>query len=118
MLFQNFFRREEITTHRFGRQRICGEDKYWVELPEHGEVEVCCRIQCIGDICPRPQLQTLKALTESPVDGVVEVITDNLSAVETIPAMMDGYAGKHLCTIREKDHWRLFVRRESTFTVI
>ncbi len=75
------------------RQRICTEVSQCVDLPEHGTVKVCCRINCEGEGCPRPQLLTLKALNETPEGSVVEVITDNLSAVETIPSMMDSTVG-------------------------
>lgn len=94
------------------RQRICNEVAEQVELPELGIVEVRCRISCEGEGCPKPQLLTLKALNESPGGTVVEVITDNPSAVETIPSMMDIYGGRHLATTREAGHWHIYVLRE------
>ncbi len=94
------------------RQGVCVEVAEQVELPEVGAVQVRCRVACAGEGCPKPQLLTLKALEECADGGVVEVITDNLSAVETIPSMMDSYAGRHLATVRDGDVWRIYVCRE------
>lgn len=94
------------------RQRVCHEVAEQTELPGYGEVAVRCRVSCVGEGCPKPQLMTLKALDESQDGFVVEVVTDNLSAVETIPSMMDIYGGQHLGTIREENCWRIYVRRE------
>lgn len=94
------------------RHRVCTDVAERVELPGFGVVEVCCRVACEGEGCPKPQLLTLKALNESPEGAVIEVLTDNLSAVETIPSMMDIYEGRHLGTVREGERWRIYVRRE------
>ena len=94
------------------RQRICSEVAQPVDLPGHGTVEVRCRVACEGEGCPKPQLLTLKALNESPGGTVVEVITDNLSAVETIPSMMDIYGGRHLATTKDEGYWHIYVCRE------
>jgi len=84
-----------------------------VELPGYGLVQIGCRVECESEGCPRPQLLTLKALNEVDRGVVVEVVTDNLSVVETIPSMMDIYEGVHLCTVQGKDNWCIYVRRET-----
>ena len=101
----------EVTARRHRIYTNTGES---VELPGHGRVQVYCRVACEGEGCPKPQLLTLKALNESPVGAVVEVVTDNLSVVETIPSMMDIYEGVHLGTLRGEENWRIYVRREPT----
>ncbi len=111
MYLINLFRKKKDSS-AMKRHRVCTDVVESVELPGHGVVEVRCRVACEGQGCPKPQLLTLKALNESPEGSVVEVITDNLSAVETIPSMMDIYEGRHLGTIRNEDHWRIYVRRE------
>lgn len=111
MFLSKLFRAKRDGTAR-RRQRICTEVAEAVELPGYGQVEVRCRVACQGEGCPKPQLLTLKALNESAEGTVVEVITDNLSAVETIPSMMDIYGGRHLATTREAGHWHIYVRRE------
>ncbi len=96
-----------------GRARVCAEVDEQVALPGYGTVRVRCRLTCTGQGCPKPQLLTLKALRENPAGSVVEVITDNLAAVETIPAMMDSYEGRHLATLSDNGCWRIYVRREA-----
>lgn len=112
MFFKKFFhsRSSKGVTRR---QRVCQEIAEGVELQGYGHVEVRCRVSCIGEGCPKPQLLTLKALNESQEGAVVEVITDNLSAIETIPSMMDIYGGQHIGTLRDEKYWRIYVRREA-----
>ncbi|MGM0595299.1 MAG: sulfurtransferase TusA family protein [Pseudomonadota bacterium] len=111
MLLRNIFRSNK-TEKAKQRQRVCHEVAEEMDLPGYGAVAVRCRVSCVGEGCPKPQLMTLKALDESRDGNVVEVVTDNLSAVETIPSMMDIYGGQHLATVREESCWRIYVRRE------
>jgi TusA-related sulfurtransferase len=94
------------------RRHICNRVTENIELPGLGFVEVGCRLDCAGEGCPRPQLRTLKALDENEKGVVIEIITDNPSVVETIPSMMDMFEGQHLATVRNKDSWHIYVRRE------
>lgn len=82
-----------------------------VEVPGVGVIEVARTVNCIGDGCPRPQLLTLKALNQLPPGSVVELVSDNPTAVETIPAMMLAAYGSHLATVREDAVWRVYVRK-------
>lgn len=111
MFLRDLFRHKpgDVSARRHRISTQTGESVY---LPGHGMVQIYCRVACEGEGCPKPQLLTLKALNESPVGSVVEVVTDNLSVVETIPSMMDIYEGVHLGTIRGEENWRIYVRRE------
>ena len=82
-----------------------------VELPGIGRIQVARTLDCMGDGCPKPQILTLKALNQVPAGLVVELVSDNPTAVETIPAMMDAAYGQHLATIREVGYWRVYVRK-------
>lgn len=82
-----------------------------VELSGIGRVRVARTVDCIGDGCPKPQILTLKALNQVPEGLVVELVSDNPTAVETIPAMMDAAYGRHLATIRDVGCWRVYVRK-------
>lgn len=82
-----------------------------VEVPGFGSVVVACTVNCLGDGCPRPQLLTLKALREVADGEIVELISDNLAAVETIPAMMLTEEGTHLKTVRDGLRWKVYVRK-------
>jgi TusA-related sulfurtransferase len=84
-----------------------------VDLPGIGVVEIGCRLACEGQGCPRPQLRTLKALDENTNGVILEITTDNPSVVETIPSMMDMFNGQHLATVKGKDNWRIYVRRQT-----
>lgn len=94
------------------RHRACMKVSDQVELPGYGIIEVGCRVACEGEGCPRPQLLTLKALNDNPKGVVIEVVTDNLSVVETIPSMMDIYEGKHLGTVQGEGNWHIYVCRD------
>lgn len=72
-------------------------------------VQVC--IDCLGAVCPRPQLLTLRALDQM-VDGeVLELLVDNASSAEAIPAMGMTLGSTHLATVRGTDGWRIYVRK-------
>lgn len=108
MLALDLFRR---TAHRQNHQ-ISTIDEV-LELGDE-RFRIRRRVQCKGDGCPKPQLLTLKALSFVKPDEVIELVTDNLAAVETIPAMMYTVDGEHLVTIQdEPGHWRVYVRRIS-----
>ncbi|MCW8828045.1 MAG: sulfurtransferase TusA family protein [Gammaproteobacteria bacterium] len=112
MFLRHIFGNKDTTPTR-KRQRVCTEVTEQRELPGFGTVAVRCRVSCVGEGCPKPQLMTLKALDENQDGDIIEVVTDNLSAVETIPSMMDIYGGQHMATVREEDCWRIYVRREN-----
>ena len=100
---------EEAHAHRHSSVTRVNES---IDLPGYGQVQIGCRVECESEGCPRPQLLTLKALNDVATGVVVEVVTDNLSVVETMPSMMDIYEGVHLGTIQGKDNWCIYVRRE------
>lgn len=82
-----------------------------VELPGRGVVAVARSIDCLGEMCPRPQLLTVKVVDESGVGEVIEVLTDNAAAAEGFPALAMKLDCEHLATVRETGHWRIYLRR-------
>jgi tRNA 2-thiouridine synthesizing protein A len=80
-----------------------------VDIPGFGSLPVGVTVNCIGDGCPKPQILTLKAVNQVPPGIVVELLSDNATAVETIPAMMEAALGTHLLTIRSEGCWRVYV---------
>jgi len=84
-----------------------------VDIGGLGRIRVARSVNCIGDGCPKPQLLTLKALNQLPEGSVVELISDNPSAVETIPSMMMAAYGAHIATVRDESCWRVYVRKGS-----
>lgn len=83
------------------------------ELPGIGKVRVACVIDCMGALCPRPQLLIVKMLSQVNEGDVVEVVSDNPAAVEAFPFLAETLPCSHLLTVREQVCWRLYLRKES-----
>lgn len=83
-----------------------------VELPNLGMVEVRAAINCIGDVCPRPQLMTLKVLERIAEGEVVELQVDSPGAREAIYHMATTLCVTCLAVIKHKDHWRVYLRKD------
>ncbi len=69
------------------------------------------RVDFTGDTCLRTNLVTKRMLDALGVGQVLEVISDNLSAVETIPFMLEGHGCEHLASVHHTDHWRIYARK-------
>ncbi|MCK9531724.1 MAG: sulfurtransferase TusA family protein [Gammaproteobacteria bacterium] len=68
-------------------------------------------LDCMGAACPRPQLLTMKVLDQLQEGQVIEVLSDNPATVETLPALMFVVCGTHLGTVKEADHWRVYLQK-------
>lgn len=76
-----------------------------------GELRVHVTIDCYGAVCPRPQLLTMKAIDQMRDGEVLELLIDNPSTVEAIPAMGLTLGSTHLATVRDEQGWRIYVRK-------
>jgi TusA-related sulfurtransferase len=83
-----------------------------VELPRHGRLQIALSLDFVGDSCLRTNLLTKKALDHARPGEVVEIVSDNLSSVETIPFMLANYQCVHLHTCRDAQTWRIYVRKD------
>lgn len=92
-----------------GGQRTCAEPH--VELPGHGRVRLSLSLDFMGDTCLRTNLVTKRALAEVPDGAIIEIVTDNLSSVETIPFMSPNYDGVHLATVHAESCWKIYIRK-------
>ncbi|MFA7386762.1 MAG: sulfurtransferase TusA family protein [Thiohalobacteraceae bacterium] len=72
-------------------------------------VQVC--IDCLGAVCPRPQLLTLRAIDQMSEGEVLELLVDNPSSAEAIPAMGMALGMTHLATLKDAHGWRIYVRK-------
>lgn len=81
------------------------------EIPGHGCLRLARSLNFMGDTCLRTNLVTKRALAEVAHGAVIEVITDNLSSVETIPFMSPNYNGAHLATVRAQSCWKIYLRK-------
>lgn len=109
-MFRSWFHRDKRKKKRVNMQAVAIENRE-VELPGIGMVMIARSVNCIGDGCPKPQLLTLKALNQVQDGDVVELVSDNPTAVETIPAMMLSAYGSHLATVRREGCWKVYVRK-------
>jgi len=82
-----------------------------VELPKHGLLTVTASMDFAGDSCLRTNLLTKKALAQAVAGDVFELISDNLSSVETIPFMLVNYDCVHLATIQDQQCWKIYVQK-------
>ena len=83
-----------------------------VTLPTHGEIAVDVVCDFTGDTCLRTNLLTKMTLDHCSRGDVVEIATDNLASVETIPFMLAGHGCVHLATLRTSSDWKIYARKE------
>jgi len=88
------------------------ETHEFVELPEHGRQRIVTSLNLLGDTCLRANLLTKKVLAVSHDGDVIEIVSDNLSSVETIPFMSPNYNCVHLATLHEEQCWKIYIRKE------
>ena len=74
--------------------------------------KVVNRLDCIGDICPKPQLKLKKTIKSLASGEVIEVVINNLPSLETLPALCLELGATHLDTYKEPNIWKLFIRKE------
>jgi tRNA 2-thiouridine synthesizing protein A len=82
-----------------------------VDVPGLGRLCLVRSVDCLGAMCPRPQLLTLKVLGEVEPGEVIEVLSDNPAAVEGFPALAQALNCTHLATVRDEDYWRMYLRK-------
>jgi len=82
-----------------------------VDIPGLGWVHVVRSVDCLGAMCPRPQLLTMKVLGEIEPGEVIEVLSDNPTAVEGFPALAQALNCTYLTAIRESGQWRMYLRK-------
>ncbi len=88
------------------------ETHEFVDLPELGRQRIAVSLNLLGDTCLRANLLTKKVLAVSRSGDVVEIVSDNLSSVETIPFMSPNCNCAHLTTLHEEQCWKIYLRKE------
>ncbi|RRQ22126.1 sulfurtransferase TusA family protein [Thiohalobacter thiocyanaticus] len=84
-----------------------------VTLAGYGPLQVHVQIDCLGAVCPRPQLLCMRALDHMAPGEVLELVVDNPSTAEAIPAMDMTLGSTHLLTVRDDESWHIYVRKEA-----
>jgi tRNA 2-thiouridine synthesizing protein A len=90
-----------------------GAETAWVEIVGYGCLHVALYLNFIGDTCLRTNLLTKRALAEAADGDVIEIVTDNLSSIETIPFMSPNYNGVHLATCQDAKYWRIYIQKNA-----
>lgn len=83
-----------------------------VNLAAHGPITVDAAYDFTGDTCLRANLLTKMALDHCAPGATLEIATDNLASVETIPFMLPGHGCVHLATVRTGSGWQIYARKE------
>ncbi len=81
------------------------------DLPGLGRVCIAYVVDCMGAMCPRPQLLTMKILDQIEQGEVIEVISDNPAAVESFPSLAETLGCMHLLTTRGDACWQIYLRK-------
>jgi TusA-related sulfurtransferase len=85
-----------------------------VDIPGRGRVQADFHLNFTSQTCLRTNLGTKRASEALAPGQVLEIVSDNLSAVETIPFMLDRLGCEHLGTTHADGVWRIYVRRLGT----
>lgn len=78
---------------------------------ELSKLEVYKVVDARGMACPGPLLEAKKAMTEVPVDGIMEVLSSDEGTNNDIPMWTKKMKYDHLGNIEEAGYWRLFVKK-------
>ena len=78
---------------------------------ELSKLEVAKVVDARGMAVPGPLLEAKKAMTEVPVDGIMEVLSSDEGTNNDIPMWTKKMKYDHLGIIEEAGYWRLFVKK-------
>ncbi len=82
-----------------------------VELPDGEVIRVTHSVDCMDTACPRPQMAVMNMLEKMKKGDVLELITDNPTAIETVPALVMVLYSQHLATLHNEDGWCIYIRK-------
>ncbi len=83
-----------------------------VDLHPHGILTIDVTGDFTGDTCLRTNLVTKMMLDNCAPSAVIEIATDNLASVETIPFMLPSHGCVHIATVRSETGWIVYARKE------
>ncbi len=86
-------------------------EPHTVKLPDGEIVRVTHAVDCMDTACPRPQMAAMNMLETMENGDVLELITDNSTAIETVPALVMVSYGQHLATVHTDDGWCIYIRK-------
>lgn len=102
-----------IAVFGFGNKKVSPvfSEARVAEVPGHGMQRIMRSADCLGAVCPRPQLLAMKLLSEVGPGDVVELVTDNPTAVEGFAPLAEILACTLLAVVKEAGVWRIYLRK-------
>ena len=82
-----------------------------IDVPGYGTIRIDKALNFLGDNCLRTILITKLALNKAAEGMVLEICSDNLSAIETIPFMLPHCNCDHLATISALNCQKIYLRK-------
>lgn len=82
-----------------------------VSVPGYGTFMADASVDLTGETCLRTNLVAKRALDAALPGQVIEIVSDNLSSVETIPFMLAGHACGHVGTLHLEGTWKIYARK-------
>ncbi len=82
-----------------------------VSVPGYGTFMADASVDLTGATCLRTNLVTKRALDAALPGQVIEIVSDNLSSVETIPFMLAGHGCEHVGTLHLEGTWKIYARK-------
>lgn len=83
-----------------------------VSVPGYGTFMADASVDLTGATCLRTNLVTKHALDAALPGQVIEIVSDNLSSVETIPFMLAGHGCAHVGTLHLEGTWKIYARKQ------
>jgi tRNA 2-thiouridine synthesizing protein A len=93
------------------RRSPTGDQVREVHIPGQGRLVLVRSVDCLGAMCPRPQLLTMKVMGEIRAGEVIEVLSDNPTAVEGFSSLALALNCTLLKTLAVQGHWRMYLRK-------
>lgn len=93
------------------RRSPTGDQVREVNIPGQGRLVLVRSVDCLGAMCPRPQLLTMKVMGEIRAGEVIEVLSDNPTAVEGFSSLALALNCTLLKTLAVQGHWRMYLRK-------
>jgi TusA-related sulfurtransferase len=82
-----------------------------MNVQDLGVLKVDQVVDARGTACPGPLLEAKRAIAKLAVDGIMEVLSSDVSTSNDIPLWAQKVGHAYLGSIEEPGYWRIFVRK-------
>ncbi len=67
-------------------------------------------VDCLGETCPIPLVETRKAIRKASPGDIIEVIGDHESSLKEIPMAVEALGLELLSAVEKNDHWIITIK--------